>query len=189
VLEAFAQASRVRRDLVWVLAGGASIFEHAAYRAEFDARLERLPPDVRARVHELGVLEDDELTALYRASSVVLSPSAQEGFGLSALEGLAAGTPVIASNRAPFSEYLDDSVACLVDPESPAAIRDAVLRLAGSDELRTRVSHAGKRRAQAFAWSRVAGSHEDFYREFLGKKRRHVAPTLFRSTKGVSGHA
>jgi glycosyltransferase-like protein len=188
ILEAFAAACETRRDLVWAIAGGASIFEHAAYRTEFSARVAELPAEVRTRIHTLGVLAEDELTALYRASSVLLSPSTHEGFGLSALEALAAGTAIIASNRAPFTEYLDDAVACLVDPESPVAMRDAILRLAVSAQLRNRSALAGERRAQAFGWSRVAEGHEHFYREFLGKNRRHVAPT-FKPEREVSGHA
>ena len=189
MLEAFAAACETRGDLVWAIAGGASIFEHAAYRAEFAARLERLSPHVAARVRLLGVLAEDEVTPLYRASDVLLTPSAQEGFGLSALEGLAAGTPVLASNRAPFTEYLDDGVACLVDPESPGAIRDAMLRLASSAALRARLSEGGRRRAPAFAWSRVAGFHVDFYREFLSGNRRHGAPNTHELTTGISAHA
>lgn len=189
MLEAFAGACETRGELVWAIAGGASIFEHAAYRTEFSARIEQLPEEVRRRIHTFGVLSEDELTALYRASDVLLSPSTHEGFGLSALEALAAETPVIASNRAPFTEYLDASVACLVNPESSVAIRDAILRLAGSAELRNRASLAGQKRAQAFGWSRVAAGHEHFYREFLGKKRRHVAPSFFEPEKEVSGHA
>ena len=104
VLEAFAAACAERADLVWLIAGGASIFEHAEYRSEFAARLAVLPESVRARVRHAGVLDERDIPALYRASDVLLSPSIHEGFGLCALEALAAGTPVLASDRAPFTE-------------------------------------------------------------------------------------
>ena len=56
------------------------------------------------RVHLVGHVEDDELPALYSAARALVFPSLYEGFGLPALEAMACGTPVIASNTTGLAE-------------------------------------------------------------------------------------
>jgi glycosyltransferase-like protein len=145
---------------LWIL-GGATVLDHGAYRAAFDRELESLPLAVRSAVTQIGVVADGDVPAIFRLASVLAFPSLHEGFGLAALEGLAAGIPVVASRRAPMTEFLDDGCAILVEPTSDAAIAGGVV---GALRSPTERRDAGFRRARSLSWSRVAAQHIDHYR-------------------------
>jgi glycosyltransferase involved in cell wall biosynthesis len=115
-------------------------------------------------VLELGVVADDLVPALYHAADVLALPSLQEGFGLAALEALAAGLPVVASNQPPFTEYLDAACAILVDPRSEASVEAGLLAALTPDRQRQR---AGRQRAEQHSWQRVAVLHNPHYRSLL----------------------
>jgi glycosyltransferase involved in cell wall biosynthesis len=158
---------RAHPALRWFIAGGASIWEHDAYRAEFRANVDLLETDVRSRVVQLGPMPERELTVLYEMSQILLCPSLQEGFGLCVLEAMAAGTAVVVSNREPFTEYLAQHEACFVEPESPFSIAEAVERLCSDAELCATLAKAGRARVEEFSWERVAALHERLYRSVL----------------------
>ncbi len=163
-LEAMVRVLRQRPALRWLIAGGASIWEHEQCRAEFRRRVAALEPSLRARICELGPLSEHELGALYRLAEILLCPSQQEGFGLCVLEALAAQTAVVVSNAAPFTEYLTSRTACFVEPESAPSIGEAVERLAGDAVRRAALARAGAQLARKFSWDRVALEHERLYR-------------------------
>jgi glycosyltransferase involved in cell wall biosynthesis len=158
-LDAVALAYAQHSNLRWVVVGGASIWEHEAYRAEFARRLAELPGDLRARITILNTVPEAELTALYQASDVLLCPSLQEGFGLCVLEALAARSAVIVPRGAPFDEYLDSSCASFVNPHSASDIARGLLRLLRDGGDRARLAQAGHERAQRYSWDRVAERH------------------------------
>ena len=158
ILGAFTRiAARHPAAQLWIL-GGATVLDHGAYRAAFDGALLALPPTVRNRVVELGVLADDDVPAVFRLADVVTLPSLHEGFGLAALEALAAGKPLVVSNAPPFTEFLDGSCATLVDPHSEEAIAAGVL-----DALARDRRAAGLQRARAHSWTAVAARHAEQY--------------------------
>jgi glycosyltransferase-like protein len=157
-----------------VIVGGATVLDHGAYRAAFEAARTALPDGTRAAVRELGVVADDDVPALYRLADVVALPSLHEGFGLAALEALAAGTPVVVSNRAPFTEFLTPDCATFVDPRSANAIADGLdAALAPTPARRDR----GRRVALDHSWARVAARHAVAYERI----RSHARDALFGS--------
>jgi len=158
-LEAVASAFATEPRLRWVIAGGASIWEHGAYRAEFARQLAELPAEFRARVSVLGTVSEAELTALYQLSDVLLCPSLQEGFGLCVLEALAAKCAVIVPQGAPFDEYLDAHCATFVDPHSAKQIESGLLALLADPRARQRSADHGFERVQRYSWDLVAERH------------------------------
>jgi glycosyltransferase involved in cell wall biosynthesis len=98
---------------------------------------------------------DDELVGLYRGARMLLLPSLYEGFGLTALEAMACGTPVIAANLSSLPELVE-TAALLVDPTDPGAIADAIGRLFADDRLVAELSARGRARARLFPWERTA---------------------------------
>ena len=166
-LEAVALAYAEHPNLRWVVVGGASIWEHEAYRAEFARRLAELPGGLRARITILSAVPETELTALYQASSILLCPSLQEGFGLCVLEALAARAAVIVPHGAPFDEYLDSTCASFVDPHSVSDIARGLLGLLRDGGDRARLKQAGHERARRYSWDRVAERHLTRYEAAL----------------------
>lgn len=82
-----------------------------------------------------GWTPDAELLAAYRAAHVVVAPSRFEGFGLSPMEGLGMGAPVVASDIGPHRELLDGMVR-FFPPDDPAALA-AAIQAAATEPLRT----------------------------------------------------
>ncbi len=103
----------------------------------------------------LGFMPVDKLLPVYKSAQMFLYPSLYEGFGLPPLEALAAGTPVVASNRSSLPEVLGDA-ALLVDPDDTNAMTVAMERAAGDSELRRELIRRGKLRVQQFSWRKTA---------------------------------
>ena len=113
-------------------------------------------------VRFVGPVADAELPALYGGALAFAFPSLWEGFGLPALEAMAAGAPVVASNRGALPE-VTGGAALLVDP-SPGPLADALGRLLADPLLRERLREAGLARAAAFSWERTARETLSVYR-------------------------
>ncbi len=118
---------------------------------------------LRARIAALGLggrvewrayATPDELPALYRGARMLLLPSLYEGFGLTALEAMACGTAVVASNTSSIPEVVGDA-ALLVDPLDTGALADAIARLFADDRLAKELGARGPARARLFSWERT----------------------------------
>ena len=102
-------------------------------------------------VRALGHVDDELLPGLYAGAAAFVLPSLYEGFGLTCLEAMACGTPVVAADRAALPEVCGDA-ALYVDPEDPHAVADGIERALDDTRLRT----AGPARAAQFTWDRTA---------------------------------
>ena len=107
----------------------------------------------------LGRVADPDLEALHRGASVATVASRSEGFGLPALEALAHGTPLIASDATSLPEVVGDA-GLLVPPDHPAAWATAILDLLGDDAARAELARRGPARAARFTWSASADAHQ-----------------------------
>jgi alpha-1,3-rhamnosyl/mannosyltransferase len=108
-----------------------------------------------------------ELVALHAAAAALVHPSRHEGFGLTVLEALALGTPVVATRSPGVAEVGGDAVA-YVDPGDVAALAAELARLATDTRARDELSARGRRRAAAFSWERAAREHLRAYTLALG---------------------
>jgi len=107
-----------------------------------------------------GYLSDNELPALYQASSALIMPARQgpegdiEGFGLVFLEANSHGLPVIAGNTGGQTEaVVDGSTGLIVDSLSTSQIAQAVIKLITDQKLARRLGEQGKKRVQEeFNW-------------------------------------
>lgn len=117
-------------------------------------------------VQILGYVPEEKLHRLLAGADAVLYPSLMEGFGLPILEGLAAGKPVLTSDRDPMRE-IAGGAALLVDPADEDALRDALVRLRGDTELRRELARRGPQRARQFTWDRCAMATRRAYEAVL----------------------
>jgi glycosyltransferase-like protein len=156
-LRAFASLHEAMPELTWVIAGGASVWEHDEYRAGFEDHKATL---ARNAVRVLDVVSQPELDALYGSASVLLHAATKEGWGLAVLEAMLRRIPVVVSEGAPFDEYLDASSAFLSSPGDPESIADAIrAALNASPAL---LDNAWNK-ARDFDWHQSALEHEALY--------------------------
>jgi glycosyltransferase involved in cell wall biosynthesis len=101
----------------------------------------------------IGYVDDADLPALYAGAIAFAMPSLYEGFGLPCIEAMAAGTPVVASDRAALPEACGGA-ALLADPADPDAFVSALLDATGAE--RHRLIEAGRERAAQLTWRRTA---------------------------------
>lgn len=106
-----------------------------------------------------GSFTAPERAGVFGACDVLVVPSRAESFGLVALEGMALGVPVVASDRDGLREVLG-TVPTLVPPEDARALATAVARLARDPEFRGQTVRAGLERAEAFRWETLLPRYE-----------------------------
>jgi glycosyltransferase-like protein len=138
-----------------VIAGGETLFDYREYRSEVDALIALLG----LRVTVLGPVPDDELPALVAAAEVFAFPSAKEGFGLAAMEALAAGIPVVARELPVLREVFDGAATFAANPTELAS---QLLAARVADPSR---AAAGRALAARFTWSAAANAHLRLYAE------------------------
>jgi glycosyltransferase involved in cell wall biosynthesis len=100
----------------------------------------------------LGMVSDSELPPLLRCASSLLFLSPYEGFGIPALEAMAAGTPTVVADRASLPEVVGDA-GIVVDPNATEAIVDILIDLDRMPQLRTEYIQRGHRHVAAYTWS------------------------------------
>jgi glycosyltransferase involved in cell wall biosynthesis len=122
---------------------------------------------VGSGVRSLGYVDDDDLPGLYAGARAFVLPSRYEGFGLTCLEAMACGTPVVAANRAALPETCGDA-ALLVNPDDGAALTQAVHIAATDATARVALRAAGLRRAAQFTWDRTAARLDALLTELAG---------------------
>lgn len=115
---------------------------------------------VRAYPH----VDDEHLILWYNAAEALLLPSLNEGFGLPALEAMACGTPVIASNVASLPEVVGDA-GLLVNPWHTEALTHAMDLLISHPDLRHDLRTKGLQRAASFSWVTAAAQTLQLYQE------------------------
>ena len=102
------------------------------------------------RVHLLG--ERDDVPAIMGSLDALLVPSWEEPFGRVIVEAMALGLPVLATRVGGPAEIIHDDVdGILLSPRNPQEWADALVRVMSSEEMRSRLSAAGRRRAEDFA--------------------------------------
>ncbi len=130
-------------------------------------------PPLKDRVVQLGYVSPPQKRQLYEGALALLIPSLHEGFGLTALEAMTAGVPVIASRRGSLPEVLGDA-ALFVDPEDEQSIAHAMWRLATDSALGRALAEAGRARAGAFSWTRSAEALRRAYDAALRRRRERA---------------
>lgn len=127
-------------------------------------------PPLAGRVHALGYVSGERLRALYEEASLLLLPSHDEGFGITALEAMATGVPVAGAARGALPEVVGDA-GVLIEGDEPGAWADAIESLIFDRARYEQAVARGFERAARFSWDVTAERVERVYREAVSRKR------------------
>jgi len=135
-----------------------------------------LYPDPQPLVRALGIeshvcfpggLSAEERIALYHTAACSVAPSRYEGFGLTPLEAMASGVPVIAADASCTPEVTGDA-ALLVAPDDVDGFARSLVRVLTDDAFAADLVRRGYERATHFSWARTAAATVAVYRRVLG---------------------
>ena len=120
----------------------------------------------------LGKRGQDTLPYYYSAAEVVVMPSLYESFGMVALEAMACGTPVIASDVGGLGYLVQNELTGFTIPDSsPEMLCEKLSMLLQDHELRRDMGERAAEYAAGYAWERIASQIVDVYREVAGKRQ------------------
>lgn len=123
----------------------------------------------------LGKRSQDSLPYYYSAAEVVVMPSHYESFGMVALEAMACGVPVVASQVGGLAFLVQDGVTGYTVPDGdPQALSDSLALLLGDDELRRTLGRNAAKYARGYAWEKIAKQIVGVYEELV--KRPQTGP-------------
>ena len=126
----------------------------------------------RGRINFTGFISDSDLVALTKSADVMVVPSVYEPFGIVALEGMAAGVPVVASQVGGLAEVVEhDKTGVWAYPRSPDSIAWGIERVLSDFGFREwLVRNAYEAIKSRFSWEAVARQTVDVYKRVLGEK-------------------
>jgi D-inositol-3-phosphate glycosyltransferase len=162
-----------------VLVGGEGEGRHAQWNAE-QRRLDALRAElgVVEQVCFFGARPQEQLPALYSAADVVTVPSHYESFGMVALEALASGAAVVASNVGGLALTIEDGRSGLLFPvDDHVALAGQIERVIDTPELAATLRAGARRRAAEYAWPTIARRVATLYDDLRQARRanRRVA--------------
>ena len=134
------------------------------------ARLQKLCDDLGLdqTVVFLGKRDQDRLPYYYSAAEVLVMPSHYESFGMVALEAMACGTPVIASEVGGLAYLVRDGETGFTIPaEEPDTLCEKLTWLLNDPDLHEKMSSQAAEYAQDYAWEKIAAQIVDVYRELV----------------------
>ncbi|MDX6606245.1 MAG: phosphatidyl-myo-inositol alpha-mannosyltransferase [Solirubrobacterales bacterium] len=122
-------------------------------------------PDLMSHIDVLGKVSDSVLWRQLGEADILCAPSlAGESFGMVLIEAMAAGTAVIASKIAGYSDVVTNGVdGILVPPADPQALAEELQLLAYQPERLVAMGEAGRRSAERYAWPRIAEEVSEVY--------------------------
>ncbi|MCR4278117.1 MAG: glycosyltransferase family 4 protein [Candidatus Berkelbacteria bacterium] len=150
LLDAFVLISKEKKRVNLVLGG------RNGYGFEMiQEKIKNLPKEIRSRIFQPGHLPRYDMIRYLQHATILAFPSLYEGFGLSVLEALACGLPVVCSDNSSLPEVTGDA-AILLPPSNPLAWASAFSRILNTPELATKMRQAAIKQAENFSWQTAA---------------------------------
>jgi glycosyltransferase involved in cell wall biosynthesis len=112
-------------------------------------------PRASGTINMVGLLSESDLVSAYREATAFVFPSFMEGFGITPLEAMSCGTPVIVSNRSSLPEVVGNA-GLYFDPSDIDSIVDAITTVLESTLVQQALREKGLERARSFSWRKTA---------------------------------
>ncbi len=126
----------------------------------------RVPDKIECDINLVGPVLLDR-NRYYSSCDVFCSPVGKASFGVTLLEAMASGKPIVATDNCGYRELLGPAEGFLVPPRDPQSFAQAILNLLEDPQLRKEKGANGRARAMEFSWDRVADTIAGFYEEIL----------------------
>jgi len=120
-----------------------------------------------------GVVEEEKKKKLYAGADIVVIPSRSEPFGIVALEAMAAGKPLIVSDRGALPELVKHNYNGLVVELTPQTFAKAILDLVKNKNMMVRISENNRKTAKLYDWKRISRNYVSLYEILKGDERVH----------------
>jgi glycosyltransferase involved in cell wall biosynthesis len=158
LLDAFSRVHAKHPFAKLVIAGGGPCLD--------DVRKRIAAAGLDAAVEVLGNVERSQVAPLLHGSAMFCAPSLGEPYGMSAIEAMAAGLPLVVTASGGLAEVADAEGALFVEPRDVAGLADAILTILEAPErARTMSRHNVRRARDVFDWQTVVDTLEDVYAE------------------------
>jgi len=135
-----------------------------------DFSMERLYQEWKQKYKEIyfvGFVSDKEIPIYYSMGDIFVTYSyASEGFGLTPIEAIACGTPVICSSMIAYREVLQDN-AIFVPPRNPQQLAKEIVNLLKDDTRRRALIEKAQKFVKRYSWDSVGKKLEVIYQKFL----------------------
>jgi len=137
----------------------------------------RLSPEAAQRITFAGLVAHNAVAAYYGHADIYVSPSLYESFGVSIIEAMAAGLPVVATGVGAVPEVISHGhTGLLVEAANPPAIAKAVINLMTDASLRTSISRVARDEVlRRYSWQNICSKLMQFYHEVLDNKAVQVS--------------
>jgi glycosyltransferase involved in cell wall biosynthesis len=162
LIDAVEKHNKVREvDVQLAISCARSVFWERTNKKIADKKLE---PWVKM----LGFLDDSEVSKLYSLALALVHPSKMEGFGLTGLEAMSVGLPVISSNASCLPEVYGDA-AMFFNPDSVDDLVDSLDEIIKDSQLREDLSVKGYLQARKYSWKKMGEETIAVYKEIFKK--------------------
>ncbi len=120
-------------------------------------------------IHFVGFVSDNEMPIYYSMGDIFVTYSyASEGFGLTPIEAIACGTPVICSSLIAYKEVLRDN-AIFVSPRNPQLLAEEIVKLLKDDSKRKTLINEAQEFVKRYSWDSVGKKLERVYQKFINR--------------------
>lgn len=179
-----------RKRVPLLLSAYASVFRETGVPLVLVGAWGKLPEDLRPALRDmpdgavrlLGAVDAADLPALYRSADLHVLPSVYEGFGLTVLEAMASGCPVVTTRGGSLPEVGGDAVAYVTE-DSLSELEETLLAVLTDEPRRDAMRKKGIAQASTFTWERCARATLATYRRAAGRAESlepahpHAPPT------------
>jgi phosphatidyl-myo-inositol alpha-mannosyltransferase len=125
-----------------------------------------IPKGLQRDVYFEGVANDTR-PRYYASCDIFCSPVTRASFGITLLEAMAAGKPIVATKNPGYEELLSPDVGFLLPPNDPIAFARAILSLLRDSRLRKEMGATGRNKALAYSWDNISQDIVGYYDEIL----------------------
>jgi phosphatidylinositol alpha-mannosyltransferase len=157
MLRAFAAVRRRIKDVRLVIVGTGPL--EPVY-------MRMVPEELRDDVHFEGPALMNR-PSYYTSADVFCSPISNASFGITLLEAMACGTPIVATDNVGYRDLLGPAEGLLV-PYDVDAFADGIIQMLSDDRLRVAMREAGLRKAEQFSWPNVVTGLVEYFEDVLG---------------------